>query len=322
MAYLDGNIVNNENFDTVKKRYLKMLRYRYTKAIADSRDENYVHQLHQQASKSIINFDSAFWPDRSELINIFQFQYKIGISVDQILDTILNHLLARKSEYEELLPLTYQNKKHKLLGIIKLPITKECHRFSKNGKLLSITKYTHSVNFEKYSKKAELHEYYSISSKEVEKCTGFIRLQRLYHFCSDLSKRKVAKMFIKLTAREEFEEFLKSPKDFAEKVEETKVELAFETKYGDESTTARQVLVMHYIFKTLGVHQSDATKRARIVQFLNNKNWDSIYNRTRSPLRANETELKKDLLAIKPLFQKVGLTSVVEQIEKEINSSE
>lgn len=92
------------------------------------------------------------------------------------------------------------------------------------------------------------------------------------------------------------------------------------TSRNPDHTTARQVLAVHYLLRAAGLRQSsiDKSSEARLIEFLTGKNYRNIYDRVRDPLKPNDKEAEKDLKYIKPYFEKLGLSSVIELIEEEL----
>lgn len=92
------------------------------------------------------------------------------------------------------------------------------------------------------------------------------------------------------------------------------------TSRNPDFTTARQVLAVHYLLRAAGLRQSsiDKSSEARLIEFLTSKNYRNIYDRVRDPLKPNDKEAEKDLKYIKPYFEKLGLSSVIELIEEEL----
>jgi hypothetical protein len=94
-----------------------------------------------------------------------------------------------------------------------------------------------------------------------------------------------------------------------------------------EFSTARQVLAVHYLLKHLNVNNIDHTAKARFVQFLTNKETGAkeikntrIYKYICSPLKKDEKSLIADLQFIRVYFENLGLTNIVEEINKEIGN--
>jgi hypothetical protein len=91
-------------------------------------------------------------------------------------------------------------------------------------------------------------------------------------------------------------------------------------------TTARQVLAVHYLLKSLGINPVDApVPVAEFVQFLTGREVNAkriqdstLYKKVASPFKLNDAALKKDLEFIMPFFKKIGLEAIVTDIEREI----
>lgn len=86
-----------------------------------------------------------------------------------------------------------------------------------------------------------------------------------------------------------------------------------------ENTMARQVLVMHFLLEYAQVRQVDAAVKARLIHFLTGKNGKNIYDAVRSPFATKTKEFrKKDLKAIRPIFEDLGLSEIVKMINNEL----
>jgi hypothetical protein len=94
-----------------------------------------------------------------------------------------------------------------------------------------------------------------------------------------------------------------------------------------EFTTARQVLAMHFLFDYCNISNVDLTAKARFIQFLNGKETNAqtitntnIYKKLKKPYPADEKTLIKDLKYIRTFFEDLGLTQIVDKINKEIGA--
>lgn len=91
-------------------------------------------------------------------------------------------------------------------------------------------------------------------------------------------------------------------------------------RFDIDNTTARQVLVIHYLLKFAQVRNIDAAVIARLVRFLTGKNEKNIYDAVRSPLASKTGNFRvKDLRAIRPIFDELGLSEIVKMIDNEID---
>lgn len=89
-----------------------------------------------------------------------------------------------------------------------------------------------------------------------------------------------------------------------------------------QNTTARQVLIMHYILKYLKVDNIDATKRAELIQFLTGKSSKNVYDLVRNPLTTKQGDFRqKDLQVIRIFFENLGLEEIVKMINNELEIS-
>lgn len=92
-----------------------------------------------------------------------------------------------------------------------------------------------------------------------------------------------------------------------------------QAKSNPEFTTARQVLVFHYLFNYLKVSNIDRTEKARFIHFLTGKNFDSIYKKLGTPYKENMKAAKKDLRFVRDYFEKLGLREIVKMINNDID---
>ncbi len=96
-----------------------------------------------------------------------------------------------------------------------------------------------------------------------------------------------------------------------------------------EFTLARQVLMVHYLLKNLGISPDiNKTEIARFIQFLTGKELNSknikntnIYKKVGSPFSLTDKATQKDLQFIRSYFENLGLNDIVNQINAEINSN-
>lgn len=121
------------------------------------------------------------------------------------------------------------------------------------------------------------------------------------------------------------ERFLKGYKKridfFSQKAQEA-TEQAKGAKSG-RASTPQQVLAMHYLFEYLQVRNVDQTQKARFIAFLTGKNTKNIYDAIRNPLSTRNQEFRKrDLQAIRPLFEGLGLTEIVKMINNELEKAD
>jgi hypothetical protein len=94
-----------------------------------------------------------------------------------------------------------------------------------------------------------------------------------------------------------------------------------------EFTLARQVLVMHYMFKHLGItrHENDLTDMAKLVQGLTGRQTKAadirnteIYKLISNPFSKGDKALSKDLRFVRDIFDKLNHKAIVEEINREI----
>ena len=104
-----------------------------------------------------------------------------------------------------------------------------------------------------------------------------------------------------------------------------------QNKSNSEFTIARQVLAIQYLLNTLSnrMNNIDKTEIARFIQFLTGREADnsvikntSIYKKVSKPFSKKDKKLENDLQFIRPFFEKLGLESIVNQINIEITKKE
>lgn len=83
-------------------------------------------------------------------------------------------------------------------------------------------------------------------------------------------------------------------------------------------TTARQVLAMYYLFEFLKVENIDRTIKARFIEFLTCKNYDSIYDKLEKPFKDNPTTARKDLQYVRQHFENLGLMDIARMISNDM----
>ena len=98
-----------------------------------------------------------------------------------------------------------------------------------------------------------------------------------------------------------------------------------------EFTTARQVLAITYLLNELNINRENTslTEIAKFIQFLTGRetkalkiNDTTIYKRVKQPLSKTDNAVEKDLQFIRPFFEKLGLQSIINKLNKEIGSKE
>ena len=96
-------------------------------------------------------------------------------------------------------------------------------------------------------------------------------------------------------------------------------------------TTSRQVLAIKYLLDTVSdrMNNIDKTEIARFIQFLTGREADNsvikntpIYKKVSKPFSKKDKKLENDLQFIRPFFEKLGLESIVNQINIEITKKE
>jgi hypothetical protein len=112
---------------------------------------------------------------------------------------------------------------------------------------------------------------------------------------------------------------------------EAKADATVEDDVSESKTsTALQVLIVHYLLKGYGVESTEfLTETARLVQFLTGKEGGvkriqdtNIYKKVRQPFKRNDKTVLKDLQVIRPFFVDLGLEKVVELIDHECKTTQ
>jgi hypothetical protein len=84
-----------------------------------------------------------------------------------------------------------------------------------------------------------------------------------------------------------------------------------------EFTTARQVLAVTYLLNYCQIKNIDKSEIARFVEFLTNKNYKSIYDKSREPmLHLNRNG--EDARYVKGWFERLGLNEIVRMIDNDL----
>lgn len=322
--------IDPDHFEALKKRYLNRLISNYKRYQRAARDKEIITP---ENAELVIKFNKVIYPlANTAAMNNAVFDYALGEDINIIMSKTIERHRAMLKELEYLSDIRTVTYNYHVLWIFKTPFPKKEVIYDKYQKIYQSRYYKYHLTvpnllkLKEFNSKEEKMAFIenSIIVLEEKYNPDFHRNYTLYKNSEKLlNPRKVIHLLIISLSGSLFRNYLKGKGINTDESSNRQSNQFFLTKYKDESTTARQVLVMHYIFKELRlVENTDATHRARLVQFLTNKNWDSIYNKVRNPLKLNDSESNKDLSAIIPLFQKIGLHSVVEQIKKEIESSE
>ena len=93
-------------------------------------------------------------------------------------------------------------------------------------------------------------------------------------------------------------------------------------------TTSRQVLAIYYLLNEIdrkAINQIDKTEKARFIEFLTSKNFNNIYKALSNPFKGldkkNPKSFLNDVEYIKTHFEKMGLHSIIQQIDKDIDET-
>lgn len=93
-----------------------------------------------------------------------------------------------------------------------------------------------------------------------------------------------------------------------------------------EFTTPRQVLALHFLLEELQVYKgTDRTQVARFIQFLTGKETGAkriadtnIYSVLKYPFNKSDKKLKEDLTFVRSQFISLGLTNIIDKLDKKI----
>ncbi len=88
-----------------------------------------------------------------------------------------------------------------------------------------------------------------------------------------------------------------------------------------DSTTARQVLALHYIFEQLELNNSevDRTIKADFAEFLTGRNNKNLYDAFQNPFVTKSKQFRHDdLHYIRTYFEKLGLSKIVKEINEQL----
>jgi hypothetical protein len=80
-------------------------------------------------------------------------------------------------------------------------------------------------------------------------------------------------------------------------------------------TTKRQVFVLYYMLKHLGLKNVDKTVQARFIEFLTGKNYKKIYDSVREVDDLIFIKGGEDARYVREWFEKLGLTEIVKELD-------
>jgi hypothetical protein len=197
------------------------------------------------------------------------------------------------------------------------------------AKMARITKLRRRFDFEVLSKQAE-KETDLIKRKEIFDNAYFeSEMNKLKYPLSEVQEKKqyeysqnchrAAKLVSFLIERQAN---IVAPVGVAKEV----VEEITKSESTADFTTKRQVMAIYYLLNEFSdyTNQVDRTQKARFIEFITGKNYDSIYKALSNPLKGldaqNPTNTLKDLSYVKTHFTNMGLTQIASKIENDLKA--
>ncbi|MEI6767161.1 MAG: hypothetical protein WCM76_16140 [Bacteroidota bacterium] len=168
----------------------------------------------------------------------------------------------------------------------------------------------------------EIIEPFEIDGKSEDNKREQVKPEKPIFDLNEYSDKDLVRIFAEYMAYRRFFEFLESEDlkySLVEKKSETTPSLMTASEGAiKDSTTARQVLAVHYLLKYANVKNIDKTEIARFIQFLTGKNFDNIYKRLQNPFKINEKALNEDLRFVRNYFERLEMSEVVKMINNEL----
>lgn len=113
---------------------------------------------------------------------------------------------------------------------------------------------------------------------------------------------------------------IKLTNEFLEKIEKLEVKNGQIT---DEKTLtiAQKVLIMHFIFESLGVPERKNKERAKLIQVLSEvQSWKNLYDTVCKPFQTKDGNFRRDdLKTIRPFFENLELFDILKLIDNQRN---
>lgn len=204
-------------------------------------------------------------------------------------------------------------------------------RSQKNIPHLAIVDYTEPLEISREEPDFDLFFALKLSLTDIMEADGFFIYNLENTFENDFKSYKKFIENISLKYKEFLQEkyqpiaeqFFKTYKN-EEVIDEIK-------ETNKEFTTARQVLAITYLLNELNINRENTslTEIAKFIQFLTGRetkalkiNDTTIYKRVKQPLSKTDNAVEKDLQFIRPFFEKLGLQSIINKLNKEIGSKE
>lgn len=335
---------SDQYFTALKERYFNHLVVNHNKALENSRDKDFTNEI---LTMGFLYLETLKKDEFSnELINTFDFDYKLGTKITGIIDKIPSirerHVKLKEKHDEELEDQEIKLDYYKFLYVFKTRFIKQKTVLDHTGKIIEQInyKYDFSVkNLKKLKSAKTEQEKADIFSNKIRKQDYVIMntIEAGIHSIVDINtvdKQKYFKFFVHYLTHKEFTEFLKQrfdqKKDEVESliIDQIKNEplLLNEDVSTKEFSTAFQVLAMHYIFEELQVSNDKKSRnisaKTRLIKMLTGKNEDKIKSIIDSPLDYKDLKgQKEDLKKLTKYFEDLKLDSIVEKINKDFVSA-
>lgn len=113
---------------------------------------------------------------------------------------------------------------------------------------------------------------------------------------------------------------IKLANEFLEKIEKLEVKNG-QTTNEKTLTIAQKVLIMHFIFESLGVPERKNTERAKLIQVLSEvQSWKNLYDTVCKPFQTKDGNFRRDdLKIIRPFFENLELVDILKLIDNQRN---
>jgi len=140
-----------------------------------------------------------------------------------------------------------------------------------------------------------------------------------------VEKKKVTITISTLRALQEFNQFLRNEEDELSTPQEANILPIKNT----EVTVRRQALAIHYLLKNSKYRDDNYSEKARFTQFLTGRETNVLKIKDTNIKKiidnlfpSSEKQLIKDLQFVREYFEKLGIQSIIDEINKEISNRE
>lgn len=202
--------------------------------------------------------------------------------------------------------------------------------FANNKGKKQILDYSASCQLSKDEREFMLFFALKLSLIDILQVDDFLEFHQAYSFSNDIDQYEQFLKAVELKYREHIpDKFRTLLIEYITRFNTQRTALPAENKKGGvpEFTLARQVLVMHYIFKYLDITRTktDLTEMAKLVQGLTGRQTKAadirntdIYKLISNPFAKGDKALSNDLRFVRDIFDKLNHKAIVEEINKEI----